>query len=82
MRKHRVSFEVAMRVFSDPLVLARQDRFEGGERRWTTIGLVDGQVLLVVAHILSGRRRDRRYSHRLGKARRTKERSRYEKADR
>ena len=52
MRKHRVSFEIAMRVFSDPLALARQDRIEDGEQHWTTTGLVDGQVLLVVAHTL------------------------------
>jgi uncharacterized DUF497 family protein len=49
-RKHKVSFEIAIRVFSDPLALTRQDQIEGGEQRWTTIGLVDGQVLLIVAH--------------------------------
>jgi uncharacterized DUF497 family protein len=51
-REHKVSFGTAMRVFSGPLALARQDRIEGGEHRWTTTGLVDGQVLLVVARTL------------------------------
>ena len=40
-RKHRgISFDVATQVFRDPLRLTRQDRFERGEERWQTIGLV------------------------------------------
>ena len=31
-RKHRVSFETAVRVFADPFALSEQDRVEGGER--------------------------------------------------
>jgi uncharacterized DUF497 family protein len=50
LRKHRVSFEVAMRVFFDPFALVEQDRIEDGERRWRTLGTVDGVVLLLVAH--------------------------------
>ena len=50
LRKHRVSFEVAMRVFSDPFALSVQDRIEGDEQRWQTLGMVDGVVLLLVAH--------------------------------
>jgi len=50
LRKHRVSFELAMRVFSDPFALSEQDRIEGGERRWQTLGMVEGIVLLLVAH--------------------------------
>jgi len=37
LRKHRVSFELAMRVFSDPFALSEQDRIEDGERRWQTL---------------------------------------------
>jgi len=56
-----------------------QDRIENGEERWQTIGVVDGIVMLLVAHtvreqddievirIISARRADR------------KERRRYEK---
>ena len=34
----------------DPDALSEQDRIEGGERRWQTLGLVDGLLLLLVAH--------------------------------
>lgn len=50
LKKHRVRFEIATRVFADPLALARQDRVEDGEHRWQTIGNVSGYLLLVVAH--------------------------------
>jgi uncharacterized DUF497 family protein len=79
-RKHSVAFEIAMHVFEDPDALVEQDRIEGGERRWQTLGLVDGVLLLLVAHtvhleeeghevirIISARRAD------------GKERRRYEK---
>jgi uncharacterized DUF497 family protein len=49
-RKHGVSFETAARVFSDPFALSEQDRIEGGEYRWQTIGSVEGAVVLLVAH--------------------------------
>ena len=79
LRKHGVSFPTAARVFSDPYALVEQDRIENGEERWQTIGVVDGIVMLLVAHtvreqddvevirIISARRADR------------KERRRYEK---
>ena len=50
LKKHRISFEIATRVFLDPLALAYQDRIENGEYRWQTIGMVDGCLLLLVAH--------------------------------
>jgi uncharacterized DUF497 family protein len=72
-RKHGVSFEIALHVFEDPDALVEQDRIEGGERRWQTLGLVEGVLLLLVAHtvhfeeekhevirIISARRADRR----------------------
>ena len=49
-RKHGISFEEARFVFADPYALVEQDRIEGGELRWQTIGLVGGVVLLLVAH--------------------------------
>lgn len=49
-RKHGVRFEDAMLVFADPYALTDQDRIEGGEFRWQTLGLVGGFVLLLVAH--------------------------------
>jgi hypothetical protein len=51
-RKHGVSFEDAMHVFQDPCALSEQDRIEDGERRWQTIGLAGGVVLLLVAHLV------------------------------
>jgi hypothetical protein len=71
-RKHRISFETAARVFADPFALSDQDRIEGDEYRWQTIGSIEGVVVLLVAHtvddeddgiqvitIISARRADR-----------------------
>lgn len=49
-RKHAVSFEEACQVFRDPLCVSVQDRIEGGEPRWQTLGMVEGLLLLTVAH--------------------------------
>jgi uncharacterized DUF497 family protein len=80
-QKHGVSFETATLVFSDPHALTDQDRIEGNEYRWRTIGLVDGVVLLLVAHtdreeggedvvrIISARRADRAERRRYEQAR-------------
>ncbi len=51
--KHGVSFETAQHVFDDPLHLSLQDRFEGGEERWQTIGKIGNVVVLLVAHTVS-----------------------------
>jgi uncharacterized DUF497 family protein len=48
-----VSFEEARLVFQDPLHVSVQDRNEGGEQRWQTVGAVQGFVILVVAHTLT-----------------------------
>jgi len=48
--KHGVSFELARRVFDDPNHLSIQDRHEGGEERWQTLGLVGHVAILLVAH--------------------------------
>jgi uncharacterized DUF497 family protein len=49
-RKHGVSFETASRVFADPYALFEQDRVVNDELRWQAIGVVDGLVMLMVAH--------------------------------
>ncbi|CCD29643.1 Conserved hypothetical protein DUF497 [Candidatus Glomeribacter gigasporarum BEG34] len=51
-RKHGVSFEEACQVFRDPLHVSVQDRIEGSEQRWQTLGLVQDRPLLLVAHTL------------------------------
>jgi len=50
LRKHGISFEIAVRVFADPLAVSKQDRVENGEHRWQTVGVVDGCLILLVAH--------------------------------
>ena len=52
-RKHKVSFEMAARAFADPFALTVHDRTENGEQRWQTVGMVDGQLVLLVAHTVS-----------------------------
>ena len=48
-----IAFEVAVLVFRDPYRLTRQDRIEGDEERWQTIGVVAGVTMLLVAHTLT-----------------------------
>jgi uncharacterized DUF497 family protein len=50
-KKHGVSFATAVRVFADPFALTEQDRIEGHEQRWQTLGMVDDVTLLLVAHV-------------------------------
>jgi len=49
-KKHGVSFEVAARVFLDPLHMSVQDRIEDGEQRWQSLGQIGGATVLLVAH--------------------------------
>jgi uncharacterized protein len=48
--KHGISFETAVRVFDDPNLSSNVDRVVNGEERWKSIGLVDGIMLVLVAH--------------------------------
>lgn len=84
LQKHHVSFETAARVFADPLALSEQDRIEGGEYRWQTLGMVDGVVLLLVAHTVEDDDEDGAEVIRIISARRAvpKERNRYEQETR
>ena len=80
-RKHRVRFEIAVQVFDDPDALIDLDRFETGEWRWRTLGLVEGALLLLVVHtededgddeiirVISARRADREERRRYESAR-------------
>ncbi len=50
-RKHGVTFEAAMGVFSDPLARSLLDNESGqGEDRWVTIGRNPASNLLLVVH--------------------------------
>ncbi len=49
LRKHRVSFEEAARVFLDPNRIETYDgRDAYGEDRWKTVGMVEPALLAVV----------------------------------
>ena len=48
--KHRISFEIAQLVFADPNLLSLQDRVVDGEERWQSLGLIDGVIVVLVAH--------------------------------
>jgi uncharacterized DUF497 family protein len=48
--KHKVSFETEVSVFDDPHAISVQDRFVQDEERWQTLGLIEGMVVLLVAH--------------------------------
>src|SRR5471032_2269469 len=82
LAKHGIDFETAQKVFDDPFALVESDSSTSREERWRTVGLVNGVLLLLVAHamfdegdvevvrIISARRTD------------TSERLRYERARR
>ena len=53
LRKHGIRFETAALVFDDPHHISTQDREIEGELRWQTIGMVQGKLILLVAHTLS-----------------------------
>jgi uncharacterized DUF497 family protein len=38
--------------FRRPFALSHHDRIEGGEYRWQTLGMIEGHVLLLVAHTI------------------------------
>lgn len=48
--KHRINFELASKVFDDPLVRYFFDRIVDGEERWQAVGHAMGQFLVVVVH--------------------------------
>ena len=47
-------------MFCDPLCVTVQDRLEGGELRWQTLGLIEDLLLLTVAHTVREERDDGR----------------------
>jgi hypothetical protein len=49
-KKHKLSFATASLVFDDPFALSRKDRFEDGEERWQTIGVIGAVLVILVAH--------------------------------
>ena len=75
--KHGLSFEDAEQVFSGPCVTFLDDRFDYGEERFITLGLLVGRVVVIahaprddITRIISMRKGNRRekeiYKKRLG----------------
>jgi uncharacterized DUF497 family protein len=66
--KHGIDFELARRVFDDPLAVDRLDHIqEHGEERWMMIGMTGGMTLAVIyterggrIRLISARRATRR----------------------
>ncbi len=50
LTKHGISFETAKLVFNDPLHISIQERHENCEERWQTLGLINGVMVILVAH--------------------------------
>ncbi len=52
-RKHGIDFQDAITIFAGDTVLMADDRFDYGERRFVSLGLLQGRVI-VVAHTERG----------------------------
>jgi len=53
LRKHGIQFEDAVEVFDAPFSITEQDRIEGGEYRWQTLGTtINKTLLLLVVHTI------------------------------
>ena len=63
LRKHGFSLELAARAFDDPHYLTNEDYIdENGEMRYQTLGLIGGELLIVVAHVFR-EESDGEYAH-------------------
>jgi uncharacterized DUF497 family protein len=54
LAKHGIGFDLARRVWDDPLHVIVPDRIENGEERWHAIGMVGDVAILVVVHAYRG----------------------------
>jgi uncharacterized DUF497 family protein len=48
IRKHGLSFADAWEIFSAPILVDRDDRFDYGEDRWIGIGLLQSRIVVIV----------------------------------
>jgi uncharacterized DUF497 family protein len=65
-RKHGIDFRDAIEIFAGDTVMMEDDRFDYGERRFVSLGLLRGRVIAVVhtehggvTHIISARKATR-----------------------
>ena len=77
LRERRLDFAEAPIVFGGRTFTARDDRYDYGETRWITVGLLRGRMTVIVwtprggaTHIISFRkandREEKKYKDRLG----------------
>ena len=50
LAKHGISFELAQKVWDDPLMVVALEGVEDTEQRWDAIGLVGPVLMVVVIH--------------------------------
>jgi uncharacterized DUF497 family protein len=50
LKKHLISFELAITVFDDPYHLSSLDSGASKEERWVTVGLAADRATLIVVH--------------------------------
>ena len=48
IRKHGVYFLDVQRIFESDTVIIKDNRFDYGEQRWLALGLLKGQVVIMV----------------------------------
>ena len=48
VRKHRIDFQDAVRIFEGDTLLMEHDRLDYGERRFVSLGLLQRRVIVVV----------------------------------
>ncbi|MGE0086796.1 MAG: BrnT family toxin [Desulfococcaceae bacterium] len=48
IRKHGFDFRDACNLFSSPMMVAPDDRYDYGEDRWIGIGMLEGRTVVVV----------------------------------
>ena len=53
MRKHGIDFEDAVTIFGERTTMVEDDRFDYGETRYVSVGIVADQIITVV-HTPSG----------------------------
>lgn len=76
IRKHGIGFEAAIRIFDGPVLRAVDNRFDYGEVRENSVGMIGGALCIVVTHtdrsgvtrIISARRANRRERKRYAEA--------------
>ncbi|MER8980721.1 BrnT family toxin [Mesorhizobium sp. M0870] len=78
LAKHGIAFDLARKVFDDPLHLIVPDRFEDGEQRWHAIGMIEAVAVLLVVHTYPGREDEERVRIVGARKATTHERKRYE----